>query len=63
MRQHYTFTLGVNYWPRKKAMYWWKDFERAEAKAGFVEIAALMLEVLCVSATTHILQSSPSSIP
>lgn len=20
------FLLGVNYWPRSKAMYWWKDF-------------------------------------
>jgi endo-1,4-beta-mannosidase len=46
MEQHDTFTLGVNYWPRKKAMYWWKDFERVEVEAEFVEIAALKLEVV-----------------
>jgi hypothetical protein len=28
MRPKDSFTLGVNYWPRKKAMYWWKDFDR-----------------------------------
>ncbi len=22
------FLLGVNYWPRRKAMTWWKDFRR-----------------------------------
>ena len=21
------FTLGVNYWPRRKAMYWWNNFD------------------------------------
>jgi len=21
------FLLGVNYWPAKKAMYWWKNFD------------------------------------
>ena len=26
------FTLGVNYWPRRKAMYWWSNFE---AERGF----------------------------
>ena len=41
MTQHATFTLGVNYWPRKKAMYWWKDFDRAEVEAEFGEIIIL----------------------
>src|SRR5436309_16130782 len=45
MTQHTTFTLGVNYWPRKKAMYWWKDFDRAEVEREFAEIAALKLRV------------------
>jgi endo-1,4-beta-mannosidase len=40
------FILGVNYWPRKKAMYWWKDFDRAEVEAEFAEIAALGLRVV-----------------
>jgi endo-1,4-beta-mannosidase len=37
--------VGVNYWPRKKAMYWWKDFDRAEVEKEFAEIAALKLQV------------------
>jgi len=39
------FTLGVNYWPRKKAMYWWKDFDASEVEKEFAEIAALKLQV------------------
>jgi endo-1,4-beta-mannosidase len=46
MMQQNTFTLGVNYWPRKKAMYWWKDFDRAEVETEFAEIAALKLQVV-----------------
>lgn len=29
-----TFTLGVNYGPRKKAMYWWKDPSQWYRDAG-----------------------------
>ncbi|MEZ4516552.1 MAG: cellulase family glycosylhydrolase [Chloroflexota bacterium] len=29
------FTLGVNYWPRRKAMYWWSDFDAAEVREEF----------------------------
>jgi endo-1,4-beta-mannosidase len=44
--QKETFALGVNYWPRKKAMYWWKDFDHAEVEQEFAEIAALQLQVV-----------------
>ena len=30
------FTLGVNYWPRRKAMYWWTNFEADEVREEFV---------------------------
>ena len=26
------FTLGVNYWPRRKAMYWWNNFDAGEVR-------------------------------
>lgn len=29
------FILGVNYWPRRKAMYWWSDFDSAEVQDEF----------------------------
>lgn len=35
------FWLGINYWPRRKAMYWWKSFDPAEVREEFAQIAAL----------------------
>ncbi|PWH11706.1 MAG: hypothetical protein DDG60_16785 [Anaerolineae bacterium] len=32
------FILGVNYWPRRKAMYWWSDFDAAEVDDEFALI-------------------------
>lgn len=29
------FLIGVNYWPCRKAMYWWKDFDRDEVRRDF----------------------------
>lgn len=35
------FTLGVNYWPRRKAMYWWSDFDAGEVREEFAIIRDL----------------------
>jgi endo-1,4-beta-mannosidase len=40
------FVLGVNYWPRRKAMYWWSDFDRSEVEDEFDLIASLGLDVV-----------------
>ena len=40
------FTLGVNYWPRRKAMRFWADFDRAEVREEFSVIAELGLHVV-----------------
>ena len=40
------FLTGVNYWPRRKAMYWWSDFDRAEVADEFDIIASLGLVAL-----------------
>ena len=40
------FLLGVNYWPRRKAMYWWSHFEADEVRREFEEIAALGLSLV-----------------
>ncbi|HET6251880.1 MAG TPA: hypothetical protein VFE47_29615 [Tepidisphaeraceae bacterium] len=37
------FIMGINYWPRKKAMYWWEDFDATEVREEFSQIAALGL--------------------
>lgn len=40
------FVLGVNYWPRKKSMFWWKEFEEKEVKEEFSIIKYLNLDVV-----------------
>ena len=40
------FLMGINYWPRRKAMYWWKEFDGEEVKAEFTEISALGAQVV-----------------
>lgn len=34
------FLVGVNYWPRTKAMFWWKQFDPEEVQRDFAQIAA-----------------------
>jgi endo-1,4-beta-mannosidase len=42
------FTLGVNYWPRCKAMYWWSDFDEGEVREEFSIIREIGLNVVRV---------------
>lgn len=35
------FTLGVNYWPRRKAMFWWSRFDAGEVRDEFSLIREL----------------------
>src|SRR5256885_2224907 len=62
MTQDDTFTLGVNYWPRKKAMYWWKDFDRAEVETEFAEIEALRLQVARIFLLWEDFQPQPETV-
>ena len=40
------FTLGVNYWPRRKAMYWWSDFDAGEVREEFAVIKEIGMNVV-----------------
>ena len=40
------FTLGVNYWPRKKAMYWWSNFDAGEVCEEFAVIKDIGMNVV-----------------
>jgi endo-1,4-beta-mannosidase len=40
------FVLGVNYWPRRKAMGWWSEFDAGEVREEFELIADLGLSVV-----------------
>ena len=37
------FLMGVNYWPRRKAMYWWADFDAGEVREEFAMVRDLGL--------------------
>src|SRR5579875_899541 len=60
--QQDTFTLGVNYWPRKKAMYWWKEVDRCEVEQEFAEIAALKLHVARIVLIWEGFQPAPDRV-
>lgn len=40
------FLLGVNYWPRRKAMYWWTNFDADEIREEFDIIASIGMKVV-----------------
>ena len=46
VRHMQKFLLGVNYWPAKKGMFWWKDFEREEVQKDFERISSVGLEIV-----------------
>ncbi len=56
------FPLGVNYWPRRKAMYWWRDFERDEVAEEFDLIAALGLRLVRIFLLWEDFQPTPESV-
>ena len=56
------FTLGVNYWPRRKAMYWWRDFDRGEVREEFALIADLGLHVARIFLLWDDFQPDPNAV-
>ena len=40
------FVLGVNYWPRRKAMAWWSEFDAGEGREEFTLIRELGLRLV-----------------
>jgi endo-1,4-beta-mannosidase len=40
-----TFELGVNYWPRRRAMYMWRDFDLGEVRDDMAHIASMGFDV------------------
>ena len=55
------FPVGVNYWPRRKAMGWWKAFDRAEVEDEFDVIAGLGLSVVRIFLLWEDFQPTPGS--
>ena len=56
------FELGCNYWPRRRAMYMWRDLDLGEIREELVEIRELGFDVVRVFALTEDFLPSPASV-
>lgn len=56
------FTLGVNYWPRRKAMYWWSDFDTGEVREEFAVIKDIGMDVVRLFLLWDDFQPEPDSV-
>ncbi len=56
------FITGVNYWPRRKAMYWWSDFDSREVQEEFAIIAALGMKIVRIFLLWDDWQPTPDSV-
>ncbi|GIL12223.1 MAG: hypothetical protein BroJett038_09430 [Chloroflexota bacterium] len=56
------FVLGVNYWPRRKAMYWWSDFDAGEVREEFALMQELGLNVVRLFLLWDDFQPSPDEV-
>jgi endo-1,4-beta-mannosidase len=56
------FVLGVNYWPRCKAMDWWAEFDPGEAQDEFAQIASLGLSLVRIFLRWEDFQPAPDTV-
>lgn len=56
------FLLGVNYWPRRKAMYWWSDFDPAEVREEFSLIRDIGMSMVRIFLLWDDWQPSPTTV-
>src|SRR3954453_18771430 len=56
------FLLGVNYWPRNKAMFWWTDFDAGEVRDEFAMIRDLGLTHVRFFLLWESFQPTPQSV-
>lgn len=56
------FLLGVNYWPRRKAMYWWADFDAGEVREEFALLHELGLDVVRLFLLWDDFQPAPDTV-
>ncbi len=56
------FLLGVNYWPRRQAMYWWTNFDASETRDDFALLRALGLNVVRIFLLWDDFQPAPDKV-
>ncbi len=56
------FVLGVNYWPRRMAMYWWNDFYPGEVHEEFALLRDLGLSLVRIFLLWDDFQPTPDTV-
>ncbi|HZZ66285.1 MAG TPA: hypothetical protein VFE17_12335 [Candidatus Baltobacteraceae bacterium] len=56
------FLLGINYWPRRSAMYMWDRFDLGEVREDFARIRSLGLSVVRFFLMWDVFQPHPDSV-
>ena len=56
------FSMGINYWPRRKAMGWWRDFDAAEVRAEFAVIRDVGLSLVRIFLLWEDWQPAPDRV-
>ena len=56
------FQMGVNYWPRRKAMYWWSEFDAGEVRVEFEMIRELNLNLVRIFLLWEDWQRAPEQV-
>jgi endo-1,4-beta-mannosidase len=56
------FLLGVNYWPRRKAMTWWSAFDPAEVRDEFADIRRMGLDLVRIFLLWEDFQPTPEAV-
>ena len=62
MTEDSRFLTGVNYWPRRKAMYWWSEFDATEVADEFDIIASLGMDVVRIFLLWDDWQETPEMV-
>ena len=62
MSEESRFLTGVNYWPRRKAMYWWSAFDPSEVADEFDVIASLGMDVVRIFLLWDDWQETPDTV-
>ena len=56
------FLLGINYWPRKKAMFWWEEFDAGEVREEFAMVRELGLACVRFFLLWESFQPTPDTV-
>ena len=57
-----TFELGINYWPRRSAMWMWREFDIGEVREDMAQIASIGMDVVRFFAMTRDFLLGPMTV-